>query len=86
MAAMKEGGINASEGANALKSGLAALINPTKKAADMLASYGINATAIVESNKGDLKATVIGFAEALNRLEEVKKMQIAIMEKFVENF
>jgi hypothetical protein len=24
--------------------------------------------------------------EALNRLEEVKKMQIAIMEKFVENF
>jgi TP901 family phage tail tape measure protein len=73
MAAMKEGGINASEGANALKSGLAALINPTKKAADMLASYGINATAIVESNKGDLKATVIGFAEALNRLDPLAR-------------
>jgi len=37
MAAMKEGGINASEGANALKSGLASLINPTEKASDMLA-------------------------------------------------
>jgi TP901 family phage tail tape measure protein len=73
MAAMKEGGINASEGANALKSGLAALINPTKKASDMLASYGINATAIVESNKGDLKATVIGFAEALNRLDPLAR-------------
>jgi len=73
MAAMKEGGINASEGANALKSGLAALINPTKKAADMLASYGINATAIVENNKGDLKATVIGFAEALNRLDPLAR-------------
>jgi len=73
LAAMKEGGINASEGANALKSGLAALINPTKKAAEMLASYGINATAIVENNKGDLKATVIGFAEALNRLDPLAR-------------
>jgi TP901 family phage tail tape measure protein len=73
MAAMKEGGINASEGANALKSGLAALINPTGKAADMLASYGINAKAIVEDNKGDLKATVISFAEALNRLDPLAR-------------
>jgi len=73
MAAMKEGGINASEGANALKSGLAALINPTKKASEMLASYGINATAIVEKNKGDLKATVIGFAQALNQLDPLAR-------------
>jgi TP901 family phage tail tape measure protein len=73
MAAMKEGGINASEGANALKSGLAALINPTKKASDMLKSYGINATEIVQKNKGDLKATVIGFAEALNRLDPLAR-------------
>jgi TP901 family phage tail tape measure protein len=73
MAAMKEGGINASEGANALKSGLAALINPTTKASAMLASYGINANAIVENNKGDLKATVIGFAEALNRLDPLAR-------------
>lgn len=73
MAAMKEGGINASEGANALKSGLAALINPTKKASEMLAGFGINATAIVEKNKGDLKATVIGFAQALNQLDPLSR-------------
>jgi TP901 family phage tail tape measure protein len=73
IAAMKEGGINASEGANALKSGLAALINPTKKASDMLASFGINATDIVEKNKGDLKATVIGFANALNTLDPLAR-------------
>jgi TP901 family phage tail tape measure protein len=73
MAAMKEGGINASEGANALKSGLAALINPTGKASEMLKSYGINANAIVESNKGDLKATVIEFAEALNALDPLAR-------------
>jgi len=42
LTAMKEGGINASEGANALKSGLASLINPTDKASKMLADFGIN--------------------------------------------
>jgi TP901 family phage tail tape measure protein len=73
MAAMKEGGINASEGANALKSGLAALINPTGKASAMLASFGINATSIVEKNKGDLKATVVEFATALNQLDPLAR-------------
>jgi len=73
IAAMKEGGINASEGANALKSGLAALINPTKKASDMLASFGINATAIIEKNKGNLKATVLEFASALNTLDPLSR-------------
>ena len=73
LAAMKEGGINASEGANALKSGLAALINPTKKASAMLADFGINATAIVEKNKGNLKATVVEFANALNTLDPLSR-------------
>ena len=73
IAAMKEGGINASEGANALKSGLAGLINPTKKASAMLADFGINANAIVEKNKGNLKATVVEFAESLNRLDPLSR-------------
>jgi C1A family cysteine protease len=72
---MKEGGINASEGANALKSGLAALINPTKKASEMLANFGINAKEIVVKNKGDLKATVIEFATALNQLDPLNRAQ-----------
>ena len=75
IAAMKEGGINASEGANALKSGLAALINPTGKASDMLAKFGINAREIVVKNKGDLKATVIEFATALNQLDPLNRAQ-----------
>ena len=68
LTAMKEGGINASEGANALKSGLASLINPSKKAAGMLSDLGINIKGIVESNQGDIKSTVIGFAQALDTL------------------
>jgi TP901 family phage tail tape measure protein len=68
LTAMKEGGINASEGANALKSGLASLINPSKKASAMLADLGVNINGIVEANKGDIKNTVIGFAQALDTL------------------
>jgi TP901 family phage tail tape measure protein len=75
IAAMKEGGINASEGANALKSGLAALINPTTKASDMLAKFGINANEIVTKNKGNLKATVVEFATALNQLDPLNRAQ-----------
>jgi TP901 family phage tail tape measure protein len=68
LTAMKEGGINASEGANALKSGLASLINPTEKAAKMLNGLGVNINAIVEGNQGDVKNTVIEFAQALDTL------------------
>ena len=42
LTAMKEGGVNASEGANALKSALASLINPTKVARDMFSGFGID--------------------------------------------
>jgi len=73
MAAMKEGGINASEGANALKSGLAALINPTTKASAMLAGYGINIDKIIEGNQGDLKTTVVEFAQALDTLDPLTR-------------
>jgi TP901 family phage tail tape measure protein len=73
MAAMKEGGINASEGANALKSGLAALINPTEKASAMLAGYGINIKKIIEGNQGDLKTTVVEFAQALDTLDPLTR-------------
>ena len=73
LTAMKEGGINASEGANALKSGLAALINPTGKAADMLSAFGINVKGIVEANKGDVKGLVVDFAKALDTLDPLSR-------------
>ena len=73
LTAMKEGGINASEGANALKSGLASLINPAEKSAKFLAELGININGIVESNAGDIKATVIGFAQALDTLDPLNR-------------
>ena len=75
LTAMKEGGVNASEGANALKSGLASLINPTKSASTMLKGFGINIQDIVLKDKGDLKKTVVDFATALNQLDPLNRAQ-----------
>ena len=73
MTAMKEGGINASEGANALKSGLASMINPAKKTSEFLAGLGINIKGIVDANAGNLKGTVVGFAQALDTLDPLNR-------------
>jgi TP901 family phage tail tape measure protein len=73
LTAMREGGINASEGANALKSGLAALINPTGTATEMLQGFGINLKSIVESNAGDVKGLVLDFATALDTLDPLNR-------------
>jgi TP901 family phage tail tape measure protein len=73
LTAMKEGGVSATQGANALKSGLASLINPTKKASDLLATVGINIGEIVTKNKGDLKNTVLDFAKALDTLDPLSR-------------
>jgi hypothetical protein len=82
IAAMKEGGINASEGANALKSGLAALINPTGKASDMLAKFGINAREIVVKNKGDTRWIKVDDDHLERMLEDFYEYQVDIaMEK-----
>lgn len=75
LTAMKEGGINASEGANALKSGLASLINPTQQASDMLSIFGINIREIVRSNAGNVKGIVVDFAKALDQLNPQQRAQ-----------
>jgi TP901 family phage tail tape measure protein len=75
LTAMKQGGVNASEGANALKSGLASLINPSTKAREMLKGLGIDIVGIVQKDKGDLKKTVIEFAQALDTLAPLQRAQ-----------
>jgi TP901 family phage tail tape measure protein len=75
LTAMKEGGINASEGANALKSGLASLINPTEKASNMLLGMGINIKNIVAENNNDVAGIVVDFAQALDSLDPTTRAQ-----------
>jgi len=75
MAALREGGVTAAEGANALKSGLASLINPTKNAREQLAKVGINIDAILKTNKGDIQGTVRAFGDALMTLGKFERQQ-----------
>ena len=75
LTAMREGGINASEGANALKSGLASMINPTKEAVDMLNSFNINVEAIRDNNAGNVAGMVTELATSLNKLDPLNRAQ-----------
>jgi TP901 family phage tail tape measure protein len=75
LTAMREGGISATEAANALKSGLASLINPTKAAQNMFAGFGINLKNIVEKNAGHTTATILELQAALDKLNPLQKQQ-----------
>ena len=73
LTAMKEGGVNASEGANAIKSAMASLINPTKVAREMFAGFGIDIAGIVTSNAGDLTGTIVALQKSLDSLDPLSK-------------
>ena len=75
LTAMKEGGINASEGANALKSGMAALINPTEAATTALGDMGINLTEILDSNRGNAMGMIQTLASQLDKLDPTTRAQ-----------
>ena len=75
LTAMKEGGINAGEGANALKSGLASLINPTKVAKEMFAGFGIDLGGIVTTNAGNLTNMLLALQNSLDQLNPLQKQQ-----------
>jgi TP901 family phage tail tape measure protein len=73
LTAMKEGGVNASEGANAIKSAMASLINPTKVAKELFLGFGIDLDNIVTSNAGNLTGTIIELQGALDKLDPLSK-------------
>jgi TP901 family phage tail tape measure protein len=75
LTAMREGGINASEGANALKSALASLINPTDKAVSKFKGFGIDLLGIVSKNAGNTTQTLFALQAALDKLNPLQKQQ-----------
>jgi len=75
LTAMREGGINASEGANALKSALASLINPTDVAVKKFQGLGIDLLGIVNNNAGNLTGTLMALQGALDSLDPLQKQQ-----------
>ena len=73
MTAMREGGINASEGANALKSGLASLINPTKQTVGMMSDFGIDVMGMVAKNTNNTTGLLMDLQGALDKLDPLSK-------------
>ena len=76
LVAMREGGIPAAEAANALKSGLASLINPTKQASAVAKSFGVDLVGIVEANRGQLMPTIYAMKDALAGLDSFSRSRI----------
>lgn len=73
LTAMREGGINASEGANALKSALASIINPTKVAKEQFMGFGIDLAGIVDKNAGNLTGTIMALKDSLDSLKPLER-------------
>jgi TP901 family phage tail tape measure protein len=73
LTAMREGGINASQAGNALKSSLARLIAPSRNAKETLGGFGIDVMSIVDQNAGNLMGTINTLAVALNDLDPLSR-------------
>ena len=73
LTAMREGGINASQAGNALKSSLGRLIAPSRNAKETLGSFGIDVLGIVNENAGNLMGTIDTLAYALNALDPLSR-------------
>lgn len=76
LVAMREGGVSAAEAANALKSGLGRLINPTKQARDVAASFGVSLEDIIQSSRGQLIPMIFGLQDALQGLDDFARAQV----------
>lgn len=84
MAAMAEGGVTAAEGANALKSGLGSLLNPSKKAKEELDKIGVSMDTLwanSESNGRGVIYVIEQLSEAMDSLGQTQR-QALIEEMF----
>lgn len=75
MVAMREGGIPAAEAANAIKSSLASLINPTKQTRDLMNGFGIDLVQIVDKNAGNVTGTLVDLQGELAKLDELSRQR-----------
>ena len=75
MTALRQGGVSAEQGANALKSGLASMISPTSTATKELGDMGINIEKITKRNRGDLIGTIQDLGKAMDGLNKYQRQQ-----------
>jgi TP901 family phage tail tape measure protein len=75
MVAMREGGVPAAEAANAIKSSMGSLINPTKVTSEQFKEMGINLRGLVDKNAGDLIGTLKALQDELSTLDELSRQR-----------
>ena len=76
MVAMKEAGVPAAQSANAIKSALASIINPTKAAREAFKAYGIDVASIAGNNKGNPVNMLVDLQQKLKDLSPLAKEQL----------
>ena len=76
MVAMKEAGVPAAQSANAIKSALASLINPSKAATEAFEKYNINLPGIATATKGNPVQMIMMLQQALKGLEPLAQAQL----------
>jgi len=76
MVAMKEAGVPAAQSANAIKSALASLINPTKAAKDAFAAYNIDLSSIATKTGGNPVQMIMMLQDALKGLQPLAQAQL----------
>ena len=76
MVAMKEAGVPAAQSANAIKSAIASLINPTTAAKKAFAEYNINLSSIATSTKGNPVQMIMMLRKSLEGLAPLAKAQL----------
>lgn len=79
--AMKESGVPAAQGANAIKSMLASIIKPTRQARDDFKGMGIDLQDLAEKNSNNVMGMVQGLQQSLNALPQAQRLK-AIEELF----
>jgi len=75
LVALKESGVPAAQGANAIKSMLASIINPTTAAQKALSALHINIKQIVADNQGNPMGMVTGLQAALSQLPSEQRLK-----------
>lgn len=81
LVAMKQNGVTASQGANALKSAIGSLLHPSKAASETLRGLGINLKYMVEQAGGNVFTVLSQLSEKLKNVNTIGR-ETALVELF----
>lgn len=76
MAAMKSRGVEAAQGANALKSGVNRVLNPTQKVRESLRGVGIEIDKLVEDSGGNFMDILLELSKRMEHLDNVSRQRL----------